>query len=479
MAQLAGTRGIVNQAARWAIAFVIPLAVLIFVLRSEGFDPELEAPLAHFIVISLISLIGAILATMVGIVAQRTEDSRVLLLSLAFFTVSGFFLVHGILTPEVVVQTASSGEGWSTLLALLGGAAFLAFSSLRFSGAVHARILTFRRSAYVFLSVAMLLALVVALRYPHFILSADVEPAAYGQPILGVLWGLSLVTVILLGIAMWRYVQEFRLARLRIQASVGHGLLFLMNAQVGLAFSRVWHVSWWIYHWLVLLAFATVLLAVVTELGQGATLPQSVMALFMRDTVEKIERGYNETIVALINSVEARDIYTKGHSLRVSQMAARTGEQMGLSPESLRTLHQAALLHDVGKIGIPDAILNKPGRLTDEEFAIIKAHPGKGEAMISAIPSLRGTLAGIRSHHERQDGSGYPDRLQGATIPLQARIIAVADVFDAMTSSRAYRPAYPPERALQELREGAGVRYDPQVTEAFLEAEAWKEGGRP
>ena len=133
----------------------------------------------------------------------------------------------------------------------------------------------------------------------------------------------------------------------------------------------------------------------------------------------------------------------------------------------MRVLYQAALLHDIGKIGVPDAILNKPGRLTEEEFAIIREHPVRGHAIIQGVHSLRDEISGVRYHHERLDGSGYPDGLAGDAIPLDARIIAVADVFDALTSSRSYRAAWSREQALVTIEAEAGVTLDARCVTAL------------
>jgi HD-GYP domain-containing protein (c-di-GMP phosphodiesterase class II) len=467
----------------WVLALVAPLAVLVTLAASPGLDPVIFTPLAHFIVTSVVSVIGALLAASTGIAAQRSGDYRVLTLSLAFFTISGFWVLHGILTPTVLFARPTTGEGWSTVLAQFGGAVFLALSAVRPSPAVWRHLERFRRTSYLVVMLAIAGAFVAALLFPEFMGTSDAVErtfapegyaAAYGQPAESLLWVSAAVTIALLVFAARRYIQEYRLARQRLQASVTYGLILLIDAQVGLALSSAWHLAWWFYHWLVLIGLGTILAAIVGQLGQGMPLVKAVQSLFVLGTVERLEQSYNETLVALINSVEARDRYTQGHSQRVAQMAALIGEALRLPPEEVRTVHQAGLLHDVGKIGVPDAILNKPGRLTEAEFTIMKDHPARGEAMIRGIPSLHATLPGIRSHHERWDGFGYPDGLAGEAIPLQARILAVADVFDAMSSGRAYRPPHPREAVLDELRRGAGSRYDARVVSVFIDGRCYE-----
>ena len=143
------------------------------------------------------------------------------------------------------------------------------------------------------------------------------------------------------------------------------------------------------------------------------------------------------------------------------------GQDLGYSSEQLKVLNQAAMLHDIGKIGIPDSVLNKPGRLSDEEFAIIKEHPARGHRIIQNARSLQREIPGVLHHHERLDGSGYPDGLSGKAIPMDARIIAVADVFDALTSNRPYRHAWSVERALEIIDQEAGHKLDSDCVAAL------------
>ncbi|RLC35097.1 hypothetical protein DRH14_01620 [Candidatus Shapirobacteria bacterium] len=182
-----------------------------------------------------------------------------------------------------------------------------------------------------------------------------------------------------------------------------------------------------------------------------------------------------DAIAALVKATEAKDPYTSGHSERVTKYAEEIVEKLKDTPsfrnvfELQEKVHYAGLMHDVGKVGIPDSILHKPGKLTEEEFRIIKEHPVKSAEIISQIRDMdREVIKGILHHHERWDGRGYPSGLAGQEIPKIARILAVADAYDAMTTDRAYRPAFPPEQAYKELRKESGRQFDPQVVEAFL-----------
>lgn len=169
------------------------------------------------------------------------------------------------------------------------------------------------------------------------------------------------------------------------------------------------------------------------------------------------------TVKSLVAAVDAKDPYTRGHSERVHYLAVRLGERLGLSPEAMRDLSWSALLHDIGKIGIPVSVLTKAGSLSEEEWEQIREHPVRGCNVIEPIPQLASSLPGIRYHHERLDGSGYPQGLMGDEIPLQARIIAIADAFDAITSNRVYSRHNKCEAALNMLRETTGTHYDTAV----------------
>jgi response regulator RpfG family c-di-GMP phosphodiesterase len=193
----------------------------------------------------------------------------------------------------------------------------------------------------------------------------------------------------------------------------------------------------------------------------------------VRSRTEQVRHTFLSAINSLVRALEARDPYTSGHSLRVCAYSLRLAGALGLEAPERRRLSLAAKLHDIGKVGVPEAVLNKAGELTPQEAEQIRAHPAIGERILTPIIRDRAVLAGIRSHHERFDGRGYPDGLAGADIPFLARVVAVADCFDALTSSRAYRQALPPAVAVEVIRAGAGTQFDPAVVGAFLGVGGW------
>ncbi len=182
-----------------------------------------------------------------------------------------------------------------------------------------------------------------------------------------------------------------------------------------------------------------------------------------------LQDGSLATIQALAAAVDAKDPYTRGHSANVARYAADLATHVGLSTDMIELVRVTGTLHDVGKIGVPDAILKKPDKLTDEEREIMETHPVLGEVIVRKAPQLEPTLPGVRHHHERWDGKGYPDKLAGNDIPLVARVLAVADSFDAMTSDRPYRKGLPFDYALSQIESGAGSQFDPELAVAFLE----------
>jgi HD-GYP domain-containing protein (c-di-GMP phosphodiesterase class II) len=182
---------------------------------------------------------------------------------------------------------------------------------------------------------------------------------------------------------------------------------------------------------------------------------------------QSLEEGYLETIVALANSIDSKDSYTRGHSQRVGDISVQIGRELGLSERELKHLQYGGILHDIGKIGIVESILCKQSRLTDEEMTIMREHPDIGDAIIKPVSFLGEVRSCVRNHHERWDGSGYPDKLQGEDIPLLARIVGCADTFDACTSTRPYQKAMPLEKAMEILDNLSGKQLDPNVVSAL------------
>jgi len=190
----------------------------------------------------------------------------------------------------------------------------------------------------------------------------------------------------------------------------------------------------------------------------------------LKQALRQNQELFLETIQTLAAAIDAKDPYTRGHSERVSSYSMAIARHLGLSHEEVFRVRIAAILHDVGKLGVRDGILNKPGGLTEEEFAVMRRHPAIGAQIMEPIRMLKDTIPGIRNHHETWDGKGYPDRLKGEEIPLVARIIGVADTFDAMTTNRPYQKAKTVQLVLDKMRAMSDTRFDPRVVDALLAA---------
>ncbi len=483
-----------------------PVGVLALLLWNPHLDPQVHAPGLHFVIVTLASTMALMAGLLVLAVAERLLETRAFALGLAFCSIAGFFFIHGLLTPGFVLRDASNGIGWAPLLALLLGAVCLSFSTVRQRPGEEPWVFRWRKAILGGLMVAWLGFLILSIAFPRFLEDHPTSLSGY-LPHMGhqapaappadspgqrgddsgmygsatgqqaaddtpehppwIAGSLVTVTAVLLLVTALRYARNYRLSRLPLHATIVAGLVLLIESLFSFFFASVWRVSWWEYHVLVLLGFTTILYGLLLDYRRDASLTRTISSLLLNGSVEAIEQSYSEVLTALVSAVEAKDPYTKGHSEKVARLAVQIGEQLGLPPEHLRILYQAGLLHDTGKIGIPDWILNKPGRLTPAEFVVVRGHPARSEEMIGKIPSLRPTLAAIRWHHERLDGSGYPDGLKGDAIPLEARILAVADVFDAMRSGRSYRPAQAEGAALVYLQHSAGPLFDARCVEGL------------
>jgi putative nucleotidyltransferase with HDIG domain len=209
------------------------------------------------------------------------------------------------------------------------------------------------------------------------------------------------------------------------------------------------------------------------DLTQARQLADQVaVALSNARLIEELDKLNWGTLTALARTIDAKSPWTAGHSERVTALAVEIGVKLGLGPKELEVLHRGGLLHDIGKIGIPAAVLDKAGHLTEQEIAIMREHPRKGARILEPIPAYAEVIPIVLQHHEWFDGTGYPDGLAGEEISLGGRIFAVADVFDALTSDRPYRSGQDRESAIALIRQGVGRQFDPKVVQAFLEVMA-------
>jgi putative nucleotidyltransferase with HDIG domain len=205
---------------------------------------------------------------------------------------------------------------------------------------------------------------------------------------------------------------------------------------------------------------------------------QVKLAVTNASSFESLERTFLSTVEALANALEANDEYTSSHARWITDMALHVGRELGLDPKALKRLELGALFHDIGKIGVPEAILSKPGPLSDEEWKVVRLHPELGARILAPIERLEQVCEIVRHCHESWDGSGYPNGLAGEEIPIESRVILVCDAYHAMTTDRPYRKRLSVEEACRRLREAAGTQFDPKVVEVFLALDAPALAGR-
>lgn len=276
-------------------------------------------------------------------------------------------------------------------------------------------------------------------------------------------------------------VSSVPVAQLVLATAAATAVYFLINSiavsgVISLSSSRPFVETWikthgWLAATYTAFGASGLVLAALFESAGWYSLPLLMFPLFVARQVfrayDEVSEAYVETVKAFVSAIEAKDTYTRGHSERVAEYGLMIARKMGLKEESLDVFHFGALLHDVGKLIVRKAVLTKPGRLEEEEFEEIKRHPVVGAQIVQEIEFLRPALDAVLYHHERLDGSGYPAGLAGDIVPFWARMMAVADTYDAMTSTRAYRGARSHEEAMEELHRCSGTQFDPNCIAAF------------
>ena len=491
---------------------------------SAGTGWSWNSPTGHFWIVSAAALVCAVLALGSGIAASRTANWRVTLIAMSFIAMAGIFSVHGLATPGFIVSrpmdastdpalvpasdsygssdygdgygagAGASTEGGSTYLnsyfpnpdaalsstptvdtptsryynvtgassrlAILTSISLLAAASVRWPSAVEGW-LTRRRHLLLSGSVIVVLTYAaLAFLAPWLVPSVLAESAIVSM-------GLTVVVAVLgLGTAA-RFAMSYRFSGIQLHGATAVGAVMLVEAQLSVEFGATWGGTFWLYHVQLLAGFTAMFWGMVIEFSRGQAV-RSLESLTVSDVLDQLRSGFAEPVVALSAALEARDGYTLGHGERVAALAVLIGQEMHVQPRRLRAIAAGSLLHDVGKIGIPDAVLHKPDSLTNDEYDVIKEHPARGSEMLRHHFDQKVEANVIRHHHERWDGHGYPDGLQGSHIPLEARIAAVADVYDALRSNRAYRPAFTREDAVPIILDGAGSHFDPACVDAFV-----------
>jgi len=443
----------------------LPAAGMHFLSREE---PAPISPTGHLVVMAVGSAIAAAASAALMWSGARTRDARAVIAGGAFAAMTLLMGFHGLATPGVIL-------GPNGLVAMAGGAALPVGAALLSLAALP----ELRRPAQLTRIVAALTALLltITLAGTAAMLWPDHIPAMpqYGTP---PATAFMLVGLALYGMVLPRAVRTFVLTRRSADLVVVVGVVWLAAALIPSLMFDPGSWGWWLGHALEFAGVVLVGLPVALDVHRGRPSRPLSGDLPVAELVAAEEAFLGPRVRALMARLESKDRSTEEHTRRVAHWAVAIGEALGLAPGRLRDLAVGGLLHDMGKLSVPDAILRKPGPLTDDEMDVIRRHPGWGDELLAELGYPAHVRRVVRGHHERLDGSGYPDGLAGDAIDLETRILAVADVYDALVSPRYYRGAWEPERALGLLRDESGTTFDARCV-AALEALVRATGAAP
>jgi HD-GYP domain-containing protein (c-di-GMP phosphodiesterase class II) len=410
----------------------------------------------HFAGVGLTALAATAAAIALTIIGARRHDARTVLIGTAFSVMAALLALHGIATPDVLM-------GYNGVVSFTGGA------TLPIGGAIFAlaALPQFRRPriGVLLIGQAVLLAGVIGLGLVGILFPALVP--AVPEP--GSAAALALLTVGLFfyGAIAWRALRTFLLTHRHADLLVVIGIVWLGAALPPAMLLRYYELGWWLGHGFELVGIAIVGVPVALDLRRAAQSRPLTGDLSACDLVSSEDAFLGSHVRALMISLAEKDEYTEEHTRRVALRAVQVGEELGLSPPRLRELATGAIVHDIGKLAVPDAVLKKPGKLTPEEFDAVKRHSQSGYRTLRELGFRESVRGLVLDHHERLDGSGYPRGLSGPAITLDARILAVCDVYDALMSTRVYRDAFTHEQAIGILRDEAGTKLDRRCVAAL------------
>jgi len=447
------TRHVIPALALGSVLAVLPsFTINVFGHRHSHFTGQ-----AHFSGVGLTALAAAIAAVVLTVAGARRRDGRTVIVGAAFSAMAALLALHGLATPGFIfgMNGVVAFTGGTTLPV---GAAVLALSALP----------SVRRTRNVRPLIALqivLLSAILALGLLGLLLPSTVPsvPAARStEAYILLAVGLVLFTILIL-----RALRTFLLTRRTADLVVAVGLFWLAAALPPAMLLNFMELGWWMGHGYELLGMVIVGVPVALDLRRTSQSRPLVGDVTGADLVAGEEAFLGSHVRALTLRLARKDEYTEEHTRRVALRAVQVGEELGLTGGRLRALATGALVHDIGKLSVPDSILKKPGPLTDDEFGIVKRHPEWGDRMLVDLGFGDEIRHLVRDHHERLDGSGYPHGSESSLISFDARILGVCDVYDALISRRVYRDAWPHERALALLREQSGTLFDAKCVAAL------------
>jgi HD-GYP domain-containing protein (c-di-GMP phosphodiesterase class II) len=413
----------------------------------------------HFYGVGVSALTAAAAAVALMVVGARRGDARTVVVAGGFTVMAALLAVHGLVTPGVLV-------GRNGVIALTGaatlpvGAAVLALSGMQ--------LFNTRRSIPPLLAlVAAVVAVIVSISLLGVLVPRLVPAVPEARS--PAAWILLAIGLALFGALAVRAAKTYLLTRRAADLAVVVGLVLLACSLYGALALTFMDLGWWLGHVFELVGISLVGASVAYDLHRGSQSRPLAGDLRASELVAAEEAFLGARVRALMVRLAEKDSSTEEHTRRVATLAVEVGEQLGLSAARLRDLAIGGLLHDVGKLSIPAAILQKPGQLDDAEFDVIKLHPARGRELLEELGGFPADVTHlVLDHHERLDGSGYPHGLKGNALDLETRILAVCDVYDALVSPRVYRGAWPPAKALHLLHEESGTAFDPRCVAALV-----------
>ena len=415
-------------------------------------------PAIHMIVVGAAGALAGAASVAMSVIAARRSDGRAVLLGMAFSVMATLLVIHALATPGVILPANGVVQVAGAFNLPVGGT-ILAASALPL----------LRRPRQVRLLMAVQLGVVAvlagagaaALALPSLVPAVPTPSSVVANLIFA-------AGAIPLALLAWRAARTYLLTRRAFDLVVAEGVICLIGAQYGLLNFAVMDCSWWGAHLLEVAGIGMVGIPAALDLRHAVGSRPLVGDLRAGELVEHEEAFLGGRVRAILNRLGEKDPSTEGHTRRVATLAVAMGERLGLPEGHLRELALGGLLHDVGKLAVPNAILNEPGKLSDGEFAEIRRHPGAGRELLTELggfPPL--VLDLVESHHERLDGRGYPNGVSAGELDLAVRILTVADVYDALTADRVYRAAWPADRALALLDDESDSAFDPDCVAAL------------
>jgi len=430
-----------------AAGVALPAVTLIVVGRNEVHPGDL----VHFYGVGFTAIAATAAAIALTVVGARRNDARTVLVGTAFSVMAALLALHGLATPGMLVS-------WNGLIAFTGGVTLVVGAAILALAALPSvnRPQSVRR--LVVLQVVLLAA--VALVGSVGMLFPDLVPSVpeAGSPLALTLLAVGLALYVFLEV---RAINTFRLTRRRADLLVVVGLSFLATALVGALVLNYMQLGWWLGHAFELVGILMVGIPVATDLHRAQPSRSLTGGPRAGELVQAEHAFLGARVRALTLRLAEKDEYTEGHTRRVALRAVQVGEELGLAPNRLRILATGGLLHDIGKLSVPDGILKKPGSLDDEEFAVIKRHPEWGHKLLGELGGFSNSVRRlVLDHHERLDGNGYPNGRTAGELGIETRILTVCDVYDALLSVRVYRDAWTHGKAIGLLHDQVGSAFD-------------------